>query len=555
VQETAFDAVIVGSGVAGGAAAQQLCEAGLRVLVLEAGAPVSDVSCTTPSITALSEQQIQARCYAFGENTHGYFVNDVHDPYSTGSGAPFSWIRAQAVGGKSLLWAGHCYRMGNLEFKAAEEDGVGEAWPLTEQEIASYYDRAERILQVQDTQVQDTQVQDAPETLSAVADAGPEFTAAAAMHLQTAFARQGCKLVPARVSHSHTELRTRSACIHCGGTTEECLRPVSSSDSTLAAAMRTGLLTLWTQATVQNVLTNASGRATGVAGIRRSTGERFEATGRIIFLCASALESTRILLNSASPAFPHGLGNSSGVLGHYLMDHVSGIVLTATYESDKEGGKILQRENSRAGMFYVPRWQNLGKQRDQTFLRGYGYQGFIMRADHELLPCGRTKRASGRNAETSGGTGKTLLVRLAGFGEMLPYYDNFIEIDKEGRRDAAGIPVLRIHCRHRENEIAMARNMASSGLELLHAAGANVQQVQSIPSEPGLAIHESGTCRMGSNPRTSVLNRFNQCHDVPNVFVTDASSFPSIGVQNPVLTIMAMTLRACEYAVRQFFEK
>ena len=518
--------------MAGGAAAQQLCEAGLRVLVLEAGASVQEAPSETPSITDSSTQQIQARCYAFRESTHEYFVNDVRDPYSTGSGSPFSWIRARAVGGKSLLWAGHCYRMGDLEFKAADEDEVGEAWPLTGQEIAPYYDRAERILQVQN----------APDTLSAVADADPQFTAAE-MRLQTAFAGQGCKLIHARVSHTRTEPGARRPCIHCGGTTEECLRPVSSSDSTLAAAMRTGLLTLWTQATVHNVLANASGKATGVAGIRLSTGERFEARGRIIFLCASALESTRILLNSASPAFPHGLGNSSGVLGHYLMDHVSGIVLTATYDGDG----ILRKGNSRAGMFYVPRWQNLGEQRDQTFLRGYGYQGFIMRADHELLPCGRTERASGRNAQA----GKTMLVRLVGFGEMLPYYDNFVEIDKEGRRDAAGIPVLRIHCRHRENEIAMARNMASSGLELLRAAGANVQEVQSTPSEPGLAIHEAGTCRMGSDPRTSVLNRFNQCHDVPNVFVTDASCFPSIGTQNPALTITALTIRACEYAVQQ----
>jgi choline dehydrogenase-like flavoprotein len=293
-------------------------------------------------------------------------------------------------------------------------------------------------------------------------------------------------------------------------------------------------------------MTDSSGKATGVAGVQRLTGERFEAMGRVIFLCASALESTRILLNSASPMFPNGLGNSSGVLGHYLMDHVSGIVLSAI--CDGEGD--LLKENGRAGMFYVPRWQNLGSERDRPFLRGYGYQGFIVRTDHELLPCGRTQRAE-PNARATSDPSQSILVRLVGFGEMLPHYDNYVEIDKGNRKDADGIPVLRIDCRHRENEIVMAKDMLLTGLELLQAAGAKIKDVQSTPWEPGLAIHEAGTCRMGENSRISVLNRFNQCHDVSNVFVTDASCFPSIGVQNPALTIMALTIRACEHAVRQ----
>jgi choline dehydrogenase-like flavoprotein len=426
--------------------------------------------------------------------------------------------------------------MSDLEFQAAHADGIGETWPLTEQETAPYYDKAERILQVQD----------APDGLSEASGNHGEFTTAR-IHLQTAFAGKGCKLVHARVSHAASEPESRKPCIHCGGNSEECLRPVSSSDSTLAAALKTGLLTLWTQASVQNIITNSIGQAKGVAGIRWPDGETFEVMGRIIFLCASSLESTRILLNSASPVFPDGLGNSSGVLGRYLMDHVSGIVLTATLD----GGEIPRRESSRAGMFYVPRWQNLGKQRDCAFLRGYGYQGFIMRASHELLPCGRTQESSGAHAGLSVGHGNSVLVRLAGFGEMLPCYDNYVEIDKEGRKDADGIPVLRIHCRYQENETTIAQEMVSSGLELLGAAGAKIKEVQNIPSEPGLAIHEAGTCRMGADPRTSVLNRFNQCHDVPNVFVTDASCFPGIGVQNPALTIMALTIRACEYAIRQ----
>jgi len=320
---------------------------------------------------------------------------------------------------------------------------------------------------------------------------------------------------------------------------------VSSVDSTLDSAMKTGRLTVWTEFPVKSITTDASGKATGVIGFRHSTGEHVEVAGRLIFLCASALESTRILLSSASPKFPNGLANSSGVLGHYLMDHVSGIVLTAICDGDG----ALRKENGRAEMFYLPRWQNLTDSCRRPFLRGYGFQGFIMRADQELLPCGRTQRALETNPPVSLDLSDAVLVRLVGFGEMLPQYDNYVEIDKSGKRDVHGSPVLRIHCQHRQNEVAIASDMVASGLELLRSAGARIEDVQSVPSEPGLAIHEAGTCRMGNDPQTSVLNRFNQCHDISNLFVTDASCFPSIGTQNPALTIMALTMRACEHAV------
>ncbi len=529
-----FDVVVVGSGMAGAAAAQRFCEAGLKVLVVEAGDDTPMSASGASNLPDPADQQIQARCYAFGRNTRPYFVNDSDNPYCTPSERPFTWIRARAVGGKSLLWAGHCYRMDDLDFKAAQLDGAGAVWPLTYLEIAPFYDRAEEILQVR--------------CAHSVDPGGERKLSDAEARMQTAFAGKGRKLIGARVSHNRARPGTMGPCLSCGETTAECLRPVNSRDSTLADALKTGLLTLWTKSPVRSVTIDSSGKATGVTGVRRATGELFEVTGRIIFLCASALESTRILLNSTSAMFPDGLGNSSGVLGHYLMDHVSGIVLTAILQGD--GG--LRKENARAGMFYVPRCQNLCDQRDHGFLRGYGYQIFTMRADHELLPCARTQKklVRGGIAALDGDGAQT--VQLVGFGEMLPHYDNCVEIDKEGRTDVCGIPVLRIDCRHRENEIAMAQDMVSSGLELLEAAGATVTHVQSIPWEPGLAIHEAGTCRMGDDPATSVLNRFNQCHDVPNVLVTDGSSFPSIGVQNPALTIMALTLRACDHAIRQF---
>jgi len=538
VQREVFDVVIVGCGLAGGTAAQQFCEAGLRVLILEAGKAMKNRSIEASNIAVPSDQQVQARCYAFGQNTREYFVDDASEAYCTPSDKPFSWIRVRAVGGKSLLWAGHCYRMGDLDFKAADADGVGESWPLTYEEIRPYYDKAEQVLRVRSLH------NGLPDAGELEGTSSGRLTAVQA-RLAAAFAAHGCNLIPARVSHNDAEEVTGTPCITCGQIAAGCLRPVSSVDSTVARAMKTGRLTLWTEFSVQSVTTDLSGKATGVIGIRHSTGERVEVAGHLVFLCASALESTRILLNSVSAKFPNGLANSSGVLGHYLMDHVSGIVLTAICDGDG----ALRKENGRAEMLYLPRWQNLTDSGRKPFVRGYGFQGFIMRADHELLPCGRTQRALGANPPASSDFGDAVLVRLAGFGEMLPHYDNYVEIDKTGRRDVYGIPVLRIHCQHRQNEVVMAGDMVASGLELLRSAGARIKDVQSVPCEPGLAIHEAGTCRMGNDPQTSVLNRFNQCHDISNLFVTDASCFPTIGTQNPALTIMALTIRACEHAV------
>jgi choline dehydrogenase-like flavoprotein len=541
MQQEAFDVIIVGSGVAGGAAAQQFCEAGFKVLVLEAGTPASSAACDTQTLQTLPiDQPVQARCYAFSANTNGYFINDSENPYGAIPGQPFSWIRARTVGGKSLLWAGHCYRMGDIDFTAALRDGVGEAWPLRYAEIEPYYDLAERLLQVGN----------AHPSLSNTDGENNSGLAIVERRLQAACSGNGLGLIPSRVSHARSQPGRPARCIHCGQTSEACLRPVTSYESTLAAGLRTGRLTLWTQAQVHTVLVDSSGKASGVAWIRRSTGEHFEAAARVIFLCASALESTRILLNSSSPRFPHGLGNSSGVLGHYLMDHVSGVVIHAAF--DNEGS--LPQENGRAGMFYVPRWQNLGNQRDHPFLRGYGYQGFIMRSDHDLLPCGRTEKKAARDQTGEANRDNAIAVRLVAFGEMLPNNDNYVEIDKDGDKDVLGIPVPGIDCHHRENETAMAQDMVSSGIELLEGAGGQITEIQNVAQEPGLAIHEAGTCRMGEDPKSSVLNPFNQCHDAPNVFVTDASCFPSIGTQNPALTIMALTIRACRYAIQQLVQ-
>lgn len=528
-----FDAIVVGSGVAGGAAAQQLCQAGLRVLVLESGGAAPHEENEERAFTNLADYQIQKRCYAFNERTSHCFASDAENPYSTVPDSPFSWIRARIVGGRSLLWAGHCYRMGDEDFTAALQDGIGEEWPIRYQEIAPYYDEAERLLQV-------------TEATNGSYSAQIKNLTIAADRLQKANSA-GLKFAPARISHNPSKSGT--PCIHCGSLSEACVRPVTSSGSTLAAAFSTGRLTLWTHAQVHTVIVNSRGKATGVAGIRTTTGERFEAQARLIFLCASTLESTRVLLNSSSPQSPNGLGNSSGVLGRYLMDHVSGIIVTAVFKNDG----ALPPENHRAGMFYIPRWQNLRGDRSHSFLRGFGYQGFIVRADHDLLPCGRTNKnpLMQKTTQKLAGCDNRTTVRLVAFGEMLPNRENYVELDRNGAKDVLGVPVLKISCRLGENDLAMADDMVSSAVNFLEAAGGEITDVQKIPWEPGLAIHEAGTCRMGNTPQTSVLNRFNQCHEIANLFVTDASCFPSVGTQNPALTIMALTIRACRYAIDQ----
>jgi choline dehydrogenase-like flavoprotein len=555
-----YDAIVVGSGMAGGAAAQQLGEAGLTVLVIEAGPALADCCANrhgTSDFDPDSHFAVQRRCYAFGPNTRGCFVNDDDHPYATPEGRPFSWIRADAVGGKSLLWAGHCYRMADEDFKAAAADGFGEVWPLTYPEIAPYYDQAERILNVgranKSNRVGAPSYGDAMNDQAGLSEdskiaIGGNDLVTVEGRLCAVLAGLGAELSHARVSRTPTQQDIYTACIHCGQSSGECLRPMTSRDSTLANALKTGRVTLWTQSAVRSVTMSAQGRAAGVLGVRRGSGESFEAKARVIFLCASALESTRILLNSTPYAGLRGLANSSGVLGHYLMDHVGGVVISGFYEDSQTRAP----ENGRARMFYIPRWQNMGRRPEGHFLRGYGYEVFTMRADHDLLPCGRTQRKLTLETNVVFGKGEDgRIIRLVAFGEMLPYFDNRVEI-VPGKRDADGIPVLRIDCAHQQNEKAMAEDMAARGVALLTAAGVRVLGVQRVPWEPGLAIHEAGTCRMGANRTTSVLNAFNQCHDVPNLFITDASCFPSIGTQNPALTILALTLRACEYAIRRF---
>lgn len=552
-----FDAIVVGAGATGGLAAKELCQAGLKVLVIEAGGsyePRSHGNDVPLQSGASVTQKVQSQCSAFTGNTQSLFVDDIRNPYLTPAARPFSWIRSRALGGRTLLWAGQSYRMSDYDFKAAGSDGVGEDWPLTYQELSPYYDRVERLLRVRGTCEGLPQLPDGCFEPFETKNGGSQ-------HLRESWTRMGRAVIPARVSCRNHIAAMSSPCVHCGQADADCLKPVDSTTS-LVDAFKTGNLTLLTNSPVREVLTDVNGRAIGVCVINSETNSHREIKARLIFLCASTLESTRIMLNSTSRIFPNGLANSSGVLGHYVMDHVFGVRVTGIL---KNGGSGTQDQSIRR--LYIPRWQNIGAQRSPSFMRGYGLQMTMIQADyvrrHSVFACGGARPRRGpalklwlaelrdllflRHAARE----KAAFVSLDAFGEMLPNYDNRIEIDKEGGIDSCQIPILKVDCQHGENEAAMVKHMFTSAVEMFDAAGVTLLDYQRLPYEPGRCIHEAGTCRMGKDPKKSVLNEFNQCHDVRNVFVTDGGCFPSQGTQNPTLTMMALTLRACEYAIRQ----
>lgn len=543
-----FDAIIVGSGATGGGAAKVLCEGGLNVLLIEAGgnpAPRGDQPDQRIHPPGDGKHQVQSQCSAYSRHTREYFIDDEMNPYSAPVDKPFLWIRSQVVGGRTMLWGGQSYRMSDFDFKAARFDGFGQEWPISYEELAPYYARVERIFAVRGTRENLPQLPDGDLAPFGVMDANSSY-------LRSAFAKCGETLIPARISAQNPRA-AGSFCVHCKRTDAGCSVPVSSVSSTLADALRTGRLTLLSNTVVRHLVTDTAGKAVGVYAINKLTRQESEFYGRLFFLCASTLESTRIMLNSVSRLHPKGFGNSSGALGHYLMDHISGIAVTAMLDDrDQSSG---EKTGLPVQSLYVPRSQNLTSNRTDVFLRGYGYQLTLLKADgfaSTASPtCGEARPSEGSAVRPPPFLEGKVICRIQAFGEMLPRPENYVEIDTSGRVDAWGIPVLKIHCAHGENERRMAADMVSNSLKLAEAAGAKVVSIQKRLQEPGLCIHETGTCRMGADPKTSVLNRYNQCHDAPNVFVTDGGCFTSQGTQNPTLTMMALTIRAAEHALAQ----
>jgi choline dehydrogenase-like flavoprotein len=502
-----LDVVVVGAGATGGWAAKGLTETGLTVALLEAGpaqpfgdAPGSGAGAGGAGAAAdPARQPIQAHCYAYGPETAHLFVDDLDCPYTTPEGKPFDWIRGRVVGGRLHTWGRMCLRMSDGDFKAASGDGEGIDWPISHADLAPYYDRVERFMRVCGAPAGLAQVPDGDFVEAPQVSAGERAFAAAVEGRWPTRA-----VIGARVA-------------------------LAPGDAMLAAAERTGLLTLRPDSIASRVLTDGDGRATGVAYVDRESGVEHEVHGRAVVLCASAIESTRLMLNSAGGAHPDGLGNSSGALGRYLMDHTFGIGLDGHFDQ----AFVAPSEGTLHGLA-VPGFRNVTED-GVDFKRSYGVELQV----HSPI-AGRLGRLRGRGKRQAG------QFWMRTFGEVLPRAENRVTIDP-GTVDAWGIPVPRIECAYGENEAKMAADQLRTLTEMADAAGLEVETTHAELGPPGYSIHEMGTARMGADPATSVLNFRNQSWDVPNLFVTDGAAFTSGGWQNPTLTMMALTARACDF--------
>ncbi|HVH09499.1 MAG TPA: GMC family oxidoreductase [Gemmatimonadales bacterium] len=556
-----YDAIVVGSGITGGWAAKELTEKGLRTLVIERGRDVvhrkdyiTEHKPTwefplrnarlSPGTKGTEDFPIQARTFQFQEACKQFFVNDRKHPYIEAQ--PFTWIQGDQVGGKSLIWGRQVYRWSDLDFEANLRDGHGVDWPIRYADIAPWYSYVERFIGVSGEKLGLPQLPDGEFQRPMELNAGEKFVKAG---VERAF--PGRHVTIGRVAILTENLNGRLACHYCGPCERGCSTGsyFSSQSSTLPAARATGRLTIQPNSLVHSVLYDANtNRVTGVRVVDTLTKVARDYTARVVFLCASTLATTRVLLNSKSARFPTGLANSSGVLGRYLMDHH--FIVGAFGQI--EGLLDHYYEGNRPNGIYIPRFRNLGDDASRRdYVRGFGYQGG---AGRQGWGRGAGGRGFGAELKRSLRDPGTWSMGMTGFGECLPRVDNYAELADE--TDGFGIPLLRIHCTWGDNELAMRKDMAASAAEMLEAAGCkNVGTYDGyrpdggLGAEPGLAIHEMGTARMGRDPKTSVLNGFNQAHDVPNLFVTDGACMASTSCVNPSITYMALTARACDHAV------
>jgi len=553
--ETIYDAIVIGSGMTGGWAAKELTEKGLKTLVLEAGrsiVPEEDYVEHVPPWEMkyrgmrdrhrqLEDQPIQSTCYACDEWSAKFFVNDKEHPYTTDPDKPFRWIRGRQVGGRSIMWGRQVYRWSDLDFEANLRQGIAIDWPIRYADIAPWYDYVEDFIGISGEALGLTQLPDSkflpPMQLNC---AETVVRDAIAKH----FGGERV-LTIGRVAILTKDHRERAACHYCGPCERGCITRsyFSSVNATLPAAEKTGRMTLRPDSVVHSVtFDKRTRRATGVKVIDAKTRATVEYRGKVIFLCASSLESVRILLNSTTSEFSDGLANSSGELGHNLMDHIKGGGAIGNIPGHEDQNVVGRRPNG----IYVPRFRNV-KTKQAEFLRGYGFQGGGHREGWER---GTAQTAFGPEFKKAMRRPGPWRFTFQGYGECLPNHNNYAELDKE-KVDAWGIPVLKIHCVFGENEYAIRKDMSIAGAEMLAAAGARDIEPFMDDDPPGFSIHEMGTARMGRDPKTSVLNSYNQAHDVKNLFITDGGAMASSSCVNPSLTYMALTARACDYAVRQ----
>jgi choline dehydrogenase-like flavoprotein len=535
-----FDAIVVGSGATGGWAAKRLTEAGWRIALLEAGPKITPKDYTEhvqtwqlpylgQSPMLRKERPIQSLCYACRESNHKWFVNDLENPYTQEK--PFHWIRMRVLGGRSLSWGRQSYRMSDLDFKAATHDGYGDDWPISYDDLVPYYELVEKYVGISG------QAENLPQLPDSVFLPPMEMTCGETILRDQLRSKMGRVVTIGRAAVLTKAHNGRAACHYCGPCEQGCITTsyFSSPQTTIADALKTGRLTLICDAVAAQVPTR-DGKATGVAYIDRVTREPREVRGKVVVLCASTLESTRLLMNSK-------ICGDNDALGRYVMDHMyqGGAAGTMPMIEAKPWAGAPQRPNG----IYIPRFRNVKESTTKGFIRGYGYQGgsspsFAMGAPGFGAAYKNAVRA---NAQWG--------INLTAWCECLPSKDNYVELDKD-RVDAWGVPVLKIRAEYGDNEKKMWIDGREQAAEMLEAAGAKDVRMTGQHSVPGFCIHEVGTARMGNDKQTSVVNRYNQAHEVPNIFVTDGACWVSSGCQNPTLTMMAITVRACDYITKEY---
>ena len=557
---TDFDAIVVGSGITGGWAAKEFTEKGFKTLLLDRGRHVEHREdypteglppWELPNRGRISKEEqdkdyeIQKLTPIHEDHKH-FFVKDSEHPYDHPDDKLFTWVRGYQLGGRSLTWGKHTYRWSEMDFQSNKNDGYGTDWPIRYEDVAPWYDHVEKFIGVSGS------VEGIDILPDGIFQPPMEMTCVEKV-IKKRFdaAYEDRHFIMGRVAHltEPTEEQLELGRSKCQFR-NECKRGCSfgayfsSQSATLPAAKRTGNLTIITDAIGHSVTYDAATKkATGVRVIDAITKETTEYTGRVVFLCASTIGSTQLMMNSVSETFENGIANGSGVLGHYLMDHV----FLAGAKGRMPGYHDQYHSGRRPNNIYIPRFRNVHGDNQDTFRRGYAFLGGATRSNWKQA---RNITGYGVDYKESLNQPGDWEFFLVGFGETLPRYENHISIDRSDL-DNWGLPKLTISAQFSDNEKNMQKDMAEEGGRILEATGLEDIEPWIRESVPGNCIHEMGTARMGLDPATSVLNKFNQAHEVVNLFVTDGACMASTACQNPSLTYMALTARAVDYAANQ----